>query len=135
MQTLSAHLHAPAIVAGLLAGLVLVLFVVLFDLVAGPYPDGALPVLLKALVIYAPAGVITGGWVRRANMMDPSRHPIAPPAFHALATGSLLAVCHALVLLLTNAGLSPTLEWFVVEACAAAILSTVAGLLAGHLRL
>lgn len=118
----------PAVAAGAAAGAGIVLLLLLSYRLL-PLHERLSLLVGRALVVYLPTGLVAGAFVVRSERR---RVPgLTPPAFHALLAGLALAVVHALVLLLFNAGLSPGLEWFFVEATLAASIASVGGLLAG----
>jgi hypothetical protein len=132
MRPMQPYIDFGAVLAGVGAGVALVLLVLL---TAGPLRlnmDGLLPVVMRALFIYVPTGYVTGARVRKTNRKLPSDRLLAPAVAHAILAGGLLTLIHAALLWLTSAGITPGIEWFVAEALSAAVMSAVGGIFGGR---
>lgn len=118
-----------AVLAGSVLGLVLGLGAVLSY--QWPLPEGAGTVLIRAVLIYVPAGCLTGWLVRREHARRRERTDYVPPALHAMATGVVVVVGHYVVLRMMSTVATPALVWIAAEAFLAVMISAIAGLVAG----
>jgi hypothetical protein len=111
---------------GLVLGFVLVLLEILSFSLMTRQPETGVLILLRAILIYGPTGALIGWRVKDAGPVRKHSKQL-PPALHALIGAMILAPIQAFVLLATNAGLAPGLEWFIVEALVAALIACLAG--------
>lgn len=118
-----------AVLAGSALGLVLGLVAVLSY--RWPLPEGAGTVLIRAVLIYVPAGCLTGWLVRREHARRRERTEYVPPALHAMVTGVVVVVGHYIILRLMRTVATPALVWIAAEAFLAVMFAAVAGLIAG----
>lgn len=118
-----------AVLAGSALGFVLGLGAVLSY--QWPLPEGVGTVLIRAVLIYAPAGCLTGWLVRREHARRRERTEYVPPSLHAMATGVVVVVGHYFTLHLMSTVATPALVWVVAEAFLAIMITAAAGLIAG----
>lgn len=118
-----------AVLAGSVLGLMLGLGAVLSY--RWPLPEGLGTVLVRAVLIYGPAGGLTGWFVRRAHARRQERTDYVPPALHAMATGFVVVAGHYFTLRLISTAATPALEWIIAEGFLAVMISAIAGLIAG----
>jgi uncharacterized membrane protein YeaQ/YmgE (transglycosylase-associated protein family) len=126
MDDLAPRINWRALVPGLALGLVLVLLEIFSFALMPLQPETGSLILLRAILIYGPTGALIGWRVMGASPVRRHSKQL-PAAIHAMVGALILAPLHAFILLVTNAGLAPGIEWFFVEALSAAMMAGLAG--------
>lgn len=129
MDKLAPPINWRALVPGLVLGLGLVLVEILSFALMPRQPETGSLILLRAILIYGPTGALIGWKVKGAGPVQKHSKQI-PAALHAMLGALILAPMQAFILLATNAGLAPGIEWFFAEALAAALIACLAGAIA-----
>lgn len=120
-------LYPPALLWGMGTGLVIVIVVVVLDRLLAPASEGFGVILFRVLLIYGPAGFVTGALVERTDDRRRQAQRYAPGAFHALLVGVALGFGHALVLLVDNGGSYGSVSNFAAEMLIVSILAAIGG--------
>ena len=126
MDELAPPINWRALVPGLALGLVLVLLEILSFALMPQQPETGSLILLRAMLIYGPTGALIGWRVKETGPIRKHSKQL-PAALHAMIGALILAPLQAFILLATNAGLAPGIEWFFAEALSAAMMAGLAG--------